>query len=87
MNQSNDVPTLEFTFAKDYINHKPSQFSMSKLTGPNGEIRFVISFIDHEFIPNIIGENHQVKFSPRIRSTIDVPKEFVDSLIQVSGSL
>jgi len=82
-----EVKKQDPIFAKDYVAHQPTEFSLSRAVTATGEVHYLISFIDSMLEPEIVGEQHSAREKRQIRSTVQVPKAFFDDIVRVASDL
>ena len=86
--QRDSIPT----FAPDYINHSPVEFSLTTLENEAGEKQFAFTFIDHVVVPEVtIGDDglqkHGARLERRYKSTVVIEQALWDQMTALVSTL
>lgn len=80
------------TFASDYVNHTPVEFSLTTLVNEDGAKRLAFSFIDHVLVPEVTtgddGEQkHGARLERRYGSTVVLEEVLWDKMVALATML
>lgn len=80
------------TFAPDYVNHTPVEFSLTNMVNEDGERRFAFTFIDHLVVPDVtVGPSgaaqHGARLERRYRTTVVLEEALWDQMVLIAARL
>ncbi len=80
------------SFASDYVNQTPVEFSLTTLVHENGDKRFAFSFINHLVLPSVTvddnGEQkHGVRLERQYGSTVVLEEALWDKMVELVQTL
>lgn len=79
-------------FASDYVNHSPTEFSLTTMVSEGGEKKYAFTFIDHVVLPFVaVGadgeQQHGAKLERRFRSTVVIEDALWERIMEVVAEL